>query len=51
MKKSLEKKVLPLSNEVIVLPGHGPQSTIARERKNNPYLQRTFLDAPSVKGE
>lgn len=51
MKKSLEKKILPLSDDVIVLPGHGPQSTIARERKSNPYLQRSFLDSPSVKGE
>ncbi|CAB5022604.1 unannotated protein [freshwater metagenome] len=51
MKKSLEKKILPLSDELIVLPGHGPQSTIGRERKNNPYLQRSFLDSPSMKGE
>jgi len=51
MKKSLEKKILPLHDELILLPGHGPQSTIGRERKNNPYLQRTFLDSPSVKGE
>ncbi len=51
MKKSLEKKILPLPDELIVLPGHGPQSTIGRERKNNPYLQRSFLDSPSMKGE
>ena len=51
MKSSLRKKILPLSDELIVLPGHGPQTTIGRERKHNPYLQDAFLNSPSVKGE
>jgi len=51
MKVSLRKKILPLADELIVLPGHGPQTTIARERKSNPYLQDEFLNSPSVKGE
>lgn len=40
MLKSLRTKVLPLPDTVAVLPGHGPQTTIARERAGNPYLQQ-----------
>jgi hydroxyacylglutathione hydrolase len=39
MLKSLRTKVLPLPDTAAVLPGHGPQTTIARERVGNPYLQ------------
>lgn len=46
MKKTLVEKVLPLPDELIVLPGHGPQTTIARERRKNPYLQSDFLNQP-----
>ena len=45
MKETLKKKILPLPNELIVLPGHGPQTTIARERQKNPYLQTDFLES------
>ena len=31
--------MLPLPDTVAVLPGHGPQTTMARERVGNPYLQ------------
>jgi hydroxyacylglutathione hydrolase len=43
MKKTLRNVVLPLSDELIVLPGHGAETTIGRERKNNEYLQDRFL--------
>jgi hydroxyacylglutathione hydrolase len=39
MLESLRTKVLPLPDTVGVLPGHGPQTTMARERAGNPYLQ------------
>jgi glyoxylase-like metal-dependent hydrolase (beta-lactamase superfamily II) len=45
MKSSLVNKVLPLPDELIVLPGHGPQTTIARERDKNPYLADEFLSS------
>jgi glyoxylase-like metal-dependent hydrolase (beta-lactamase superfamily II) len=45
MKSSLINKVLPLPDELIVLPGHGPQTTIARERDKNPYLADEFLSS------
>lgn len=35
---SLRAKVLPLRDDVVVLPGHGPQTSVGRERTTNPYL-------------
>ena len=43
MKKTLRSVILPLPDELIVLPGHGAETTIGRERKNNDYLQEKFL--------
>ena len=43
MKKTLRNVILPLADELIVLPGHGAETTIGRERKNNDYLQERFL--------
>ena len=37
--ESLRTKVLPLPDDTIVLPGHGPTTTIGRERATNPFLQ------------
>jgi glyoxylase-like metal-dependent hydrolase (beta-lactamase superfamily II) len=39
MLKTLKNRVLPLSDDLRVLPGHGPETTIKFERKNNPYLK------------
>jgi hydroxyacylglutathione hydrolase len=39
MLRSLKEKVLPLPDSVAVLPGHGPQTTMAHERATNPYLR------------
>jgi glyoxylase-like metal-dependent hydrolase (beta-lactamase superfamily II) len=39
MKETLLNKVLPLSDDLRVLTGHGPETTIKFERKNNPYLK------------
>jgi hydroxyacylglutathione hydrolase len=36
--RSLAATCLPLPDETVVLPGHGPQTTIGRERATNPYL-------------
>ncbi|MEU4568829.1 MBL fold metallo-hydrolase [Micromonospora sp. NPDC023956] len=38
MVTSLREKVLPLADDTVVLPGHGPATTIGRERVSNPYL-------------
>lgn len=38
MQRSLRDVVLPLADSSLVLPGHGPATTMARERSSNPYL-------------
>ena len=39
MLESLRTRVLPLRDDTVVLPGHGPATTIGRERAANPYLR------------
>lgn len=36
--KSIREKLLTLPDETVVYPGHGPSTTIGRERRHNPYL-------------
>ena len=38
--RSLRTKVLALDDDTVVVPGHGPLTTIGRERVENPFLQR-----------
>jgi glyoxylase-like metal-dependent hydrolase (beta-lactamase superfamily II) len=38
MMESLARVLPPLPDEMVVLPGHGPQTTMAAERATNPYL-------------
>ena len=45
MLRSLRDKVLPLADDVVVLPGHGEQTSIGRERATNPYLLELARDA------
>ena len=35
---SMQDKILPLADELIVLPGHGPRTTLGHERRTNPFL-------------
>lgn len=37
---SINEKILPLGDNIKVYPGHGPSSTIGKEKKTNPYLTR-----------
>jgi hydroxyacylglutathione hydrolase len=39
MQRSLRDVVLPLADTSLVLPGHGPATTMDHERAANPYLQ------------
>jgi hydroxyacylglutathione hydrolase len=47
---SMADKILPLNDDVSVLPGHGPTTTIGRERRTNPFLvglaDGDFTDTP-----
>ncbi len=35
---SMQEKILPLDDELRVLPGHGPTTTVGQERRTNPFL-------------
>ena len=39
MMRSLREQILPLPDDTLVLPGHGPATTIGRERATNPFLR------------
>jgi len=46
MLHSLRHKVLTLADDVVVLPGHGEQTSIGRERATNPFLLDLADDQP-----
>lgn len=37
--RSIHDRLLPLPDETLVIPGHGPATTIGQERENNPFLR------------
>ncbi|MDD4320353.1 MAG: MBL fold metallo-hydrolase [Acidaminococcaceae bacterium] len=37
--KSIKDKILPLADDIQLLPGHGPATTVGWERRRNPFLQ------------
>ena len=37
--KSIKEKLLILDNNIVVYPGHGPNTTIGFEKTNNPFLK------------
>ena len=48
MLHSLRTKVLTLDDDVVVLPGHGDQTSIGRERATNPFLLELQDDESST---
>jgi len=38
---AITKKIYPLPDETIIYPGHGPETTLGIEKKENPYLNGT----------
>ena len=50
MVASLRDKVLPLDDDIVVLPGHGPATTIGRERRTNPYLLEVATPGHQMRG-
>lgn len=43
MRRTLREVVLGLPDTAVLLPGHGPETTVAHERATNPYLQDSYL--------
>jgi hydroxyacylglutathione hydrolase len=49
MQESLARVVLPRADDIVVHTGHGPSTTIGRERQTNPFLQ-DLAAAPPARG-
>ncbi|MDQ6686940.1 MAG: MBL fold metallo-hydrolase [Actinomycetota bacterium] len=45
MLRSLREKVLTLPDDIVVLPGHGEQTSMGRERATNPFLLDLLQDS------
>lgn len=43
MRRSLTRVILGAPDEMVVMPGHGPQTTIAAERATNPFLRESGM--------
>ena len=43
MKRTLREVILPMDDHLIVLPGHGAQTTIGEERRNSQFLTQRYL--------
>jgi hydroxyacylglutathione hydrolase len=50
MLATLRDKVLTLPDDIVVLPGHGDQTTIGRERATNPFLLDVAADGVAGSG-
>jgi glyoxylase-like metal-dependent hydrolase (beta-lactamase superfamily II) len=37
--RNIREKMFTLPDDTLVLPGHGPVSTVGREKQNNPFFQ------------
>ncbi len=37
--RAIREKLLVLDDDTVLYPGHGPQTTVGRERRSNPFLQ------------
>jgi len=48
MDRSLRTVILPMDDDSVVLPGHGGQTTIGRERATNPYLREILAGGTIV---
>jgi len=35
---SIKQKILPLPDSTIIYPGHGPETILGDEKKNNPFI-------------
>jgi hydroxyacylglutathione hydrolase len=43
IRKSIRERILTLPDETLVIPGHGPTTSVLREREENPFVGR-FAD-------
>jgi glyoxylase-like metal-dependent hydrolase (beta-lactamase superfamily II) len=50
MRHTLRTKIMGLPDDTVVLAGHGPATTIARERQGNPFLQDLPVSGAPARG-
>lgn len=36
---SIKRVILPLADDIVLYPGHGPTTTVGQERRSNPFLR------------
>ena len=36
--RNVREKIFPLGDDVVIYPGHGPKTTVGRERRSNPFF-------------
>lgn len=49
--ESIKRVILPMDDDVVVLSGHGPETTVGRERASNPFvLAEARGDLPKLLG-
>ena len=42
LRNSIQKTIMSLPDDMMVYPGHGPSTTIGRERQSNPFVVHGF---------
>lgn len=47
---SIADKLLPLGDDLTIYPGHGPQTTIGRERRQNPFVKEALGESGGSTG-
>ena len=36
--RNVKEKIFPLGDDVVIYPGHGPKTTVGREKRHNPFF-------------
>lgn len=39
LEESISQKIYSLDDDIVLYPGHGPSTTVGREKKTNPYIR------------
>ncbi len=39
LQRSIREEIYPLGDDIVVYPGHGPETTIGEERRENPFVR------------
>jgi len=47
---SITDQLLPLGDDMTIYPGHGPETTIGRERRQNPFVKEALGESGGQRG-